>query len=364
MDWKITELKIDDADFYNTYRELSDQHHPSNHFLDVAFLKNIIEVNNESGLIAATWCNSDVIQALLILKKRTFGRWELYKPAQAQIGLALSASDARPSLERLFKALPGIVVKIDLRGLDPLEHQPFLTQLKPDALHIQATDITLDTSDLFDNYWASRSKNLRKNMNRYENRLKSEHSDIVFFSTKELHEIKHAVDRYGLLESKGWKGNAGTALHPSNYQGVFYSKWLSELAARQQALAYELWVDDILVASRLCCKKNGVLIILKTAYDERFKHLAPGRLLLKKVISDCFSSSSIATIDFYTNATPEQLDWSTAQRSLFNADVYSNSAAGKIFNIIINIKNWCSSLSLRGNIEKEQRNEHSPTIPS
>ena len=60
-----------------------------------------------------------------------------------------------------------------------------------------------------------------------------------------------AVDRYGALESRGWKGAQGTAVRHDNEQGRFYDAVMSNFARDGCAHVYELYLGEQLAASRL-----------------------------------------------------------------------------------------------------------------
>ncbi len=162
--------------------------------------------------------------------------------------------------------------------------------------------------------------------------------EIRFVYTSSAEAIRKATQRYGMLESSGWKGYEGTALHPSNLQGEFYQELMTSLAEKDEALVVEMYLQDNLVASRLCCMSEKTLIILKTTYDEAMKKYAFGRLLLHELISHCFTYKNLEYIDFYTNATDDQMDWCTDSRSMYNASYYPTNIAGQLLKSAVRIK--------------------------
>ena len=123
--------------------------------------------------------------------------------------------------------------------------------------------------------------------------------------------IVAAVDRYSVLESAGWKGRNGTALHPDNLQGEFFRRVMQRFAHRASARVWELWIDGQLAASRLAIGTPDMLVMLKTTYDEQLARYAPGMLLLRRVIEEEFTAARHRRIEFYTNATPAQHAWAT-----------------------------------------------------
>jgi len=206
--------------------------------------------------------------------------------------------------------------------LDPQDHTAVIALLEQHSRRQTQQNITIDCQQTFSNYLQQRPRKLRQNISRYQNRLKSETQSHRYVVYTEPEAVSAAVERYGLLESRGWKGNLGTSLGPSNKQGIFYQQFLTEQAIQGQALAIELYIDQQLAASRLCSFTPQLMIFLKTTYDENLKHLAPGRLLLAEVINYGMVNKLARNIDFYTNATEDQIEWSSSVRPMFIGSFY------------------------------------------
>ncbi|MFG6416571.1 GNAT family N-acetyltransferase [Roseateles sp. DC23W] len=219
-------------------------------------------------------------------------------------------------------ALPGPACELDLLCNDPrfgdlreLPGQPVRS-----LPHTLTMSISLRGS--FDDYWAQRPRNLIKNMRRYLRRLESEAGSERLHVVSAPDQMAAALARYGALESSGWKGREGTAVGEDNLQGRFYTEVMQEYATRNEALVYELWLGDQLIAARLVLLRHRTAIILKTAYNEAFERLAPGRVLLLRVLEDLFDRASGGEVEFYTDASPDQLAWSTSQRWINHVSVY------------------------------------------
>lgn len=344
MSWKLLELDKHHAEIMDIWAQLSSRYHNHNHFLASPFFHSLLTYFRQPRLFAAIWQPENSPKAILILHKRTFGIWETYKPAQAQIALALCTPETQPDLVSLVKQLPGLPLRLDFYGLDTHEHQPFLDQINPENTELLATDIQVSVTGDVEDYWKDRPRKLRQNISRYYNRLEREKIFLDFKVIRQAEDMQQAIHRYGLLESKGWKGKCGTALHPGNRQGQFYSYWLKKLAEQQQSIVFELFLNNELVASRLCCFSDGMMITLKTTYDEEYRHYAPGRILLKQVVDFSFLLKEINLIDFYTNATQEQLEWSTRSKFIFNASIYSPTWYGSLFCLLLKYKQRLRSL--------------------
>lgn len=244
-----------------------------------------------------------------------------YLPAQSQIALAQVHPDCVNLSQKLFQALPLTSQRFDLLFVDSL-HQSRLAEAEGAERSTRALDMAISLNGDFEDYWNTRPKTLKKNISRYKNRVKREIGDLRFEVVRDPETVLTAVDRYGILESEGWKGANGTALHPDNKQGRFYRALLHEYATTDEAIVFELYHQDRLVASRLTVHNARMLVILKTTFSEDYKRHAVGRLLLYKVIEHLFAEGNMEQIAFYTNATPEQLEWATESRPTYNISFY------------------------------------------
>jgi hypothetical protein len=319
--WEIKAASdIQPADFLQ-WQQLVDQYHSGNLMLSSPFVSQLLATFSTQHYLASCTLNSQV-KLMLVVQKRRPGIWELAQLSQAQSALVVGAQSFKPDLAALLSTLPGLVLRLDFFCLDPLDHEALIDSLRSHALDESMKNIRVDCQSNFTQYWQARSKNLRKNINRYENRLVSEGKQTKFLFHTESTAVFSAVDRYGMLESRGWKGKNGTSLHPCNKQGVFYQKNLTNQADIHQAMVIEFYIDDQLAASRLCCFNSEIFIILKTTYDEDLKAYAPGRLLLAEVIKYVMEHKTASVIDFYTHATEEQIDWATDVRPMYKGSFY------------------------------------------
>ena len=245
----------------------------------------------------------------------------LYRPSQIQLAVALMPRRAVIPLSGIFSALPLSVIRLDIYAVDPVYHAALVVQEK-DQLEGGAMNMVIDTRGEFAQYWSSRPKNLRKNISRYRNRIGRTFGEYRFDVIQAPGDMADAVRRYAAVESSGWKGKAGTALEPGNVQEGFYRDIMQAYAANEEAWVFELYFGDSLAASRLCIANSEQLIILKTTYDERFSEYAAGRILLFETVRYVFEQGISAWVDFYTNATRDQLEWSTSSRTMHNLSMF------------------------------------------
>jgi CelD/BcsL family acetyltransferase involved in cellulose biosynthesis len=219
------------------------------------------------------------------------------------------------SLQDLVQALPGISLGLDLPCQDPL-HCPSFDVIRPllwgPVPHAHTMAVKLDGE--FKDYWDARSVNLRKSVGRRMRKAQNAGLSVYLKRLTEAGDMQSAIVRFGKMESAGWKGRSGSAIHADNVQGRFYAEVLRRFAESGRATVYELYFNDDLVAMQLCISSPVMLLLLKTTYDESQAALSPGRLLLHALLEKEFADKRTQQVEFYTNADSEQLAWATHDR--------------------------------------------------
>lgn len=297
----------------------------SNPYFDGDFIDNLLKHFADGNEQLCVHRHGGKIDGMLIVRPQAWGRWALFLPPQAQIG-ALLVKDAR-MLADLPEALPGIVWSLDYLCQDPLYDRFKCLQGELPLLsvnHVRTMGIGVD--GCFEDYWQARPRKLRHNMARYFKRLRATGLPLRLVHLDSVADMPSAVERYGALESDGWKGRQGTAIHVDNAQGRFYRDLMTDFARRGKASVYELYLGDALAAMRLCIVSGGMMLMLKTAYDERYAKYAPGRLLLHALLAREFEQHRFSAIEFYTNANKDQIAWATDTRMIQHVQAFSGNA--------------------------------------
>ena len=262
--------------------------------------------------------------AIAVLSPRRRGVWETFQPSQAPIGLWLQRPDValEPLLDQLLRKLPGFPLVLSV-----IQRDPALSTRPQDGASVQTLDY-VDTSKItlqgtFEEYWATRGKNLRTNMKKQRTRLTKEGVVARMQSSRAPEEMAAAVADYGVLESAGWKASGGTAIHPDNAQGRFYTTMLEGFCQRGAATVNRYWFDDKLVAMNLCIEGDGSLIILKTTYDESIdKAFSPAFLLLEETTQQLYAEQKFKRLEFYGKVMDWHRRWTDEVRTLYHVNNY------------------------------------------
>lgn len=300
--------------------------------LDGMFVDALLQHFGEAGLylcIATDGQGQTVAMTLMRRQNRILGIWSTFLPVQAQI--APSLMPRQMGVERLLRQLPAYATQLDFLCNDP----KFGDLRSADSRSMpHALTMSVAVRGAFDDYWAQRPRKLIQNMRRYVRRLQSEAADVRLEIVGAPHAINAAMDRYAALESGGWKGRQGTAIRSDNAQGRFYAELLRSFAARGEALIYELWSGENLLASRIVLLRGHMAVMLKTAFQEEFERFAPGRILLLRTLQDLFTRIPGGLVEFYTDAEPDLLAWSTSQRWINHVSVYRHGALALLYELL------------------------------
>ncbi len=148
--------------------------------------------------------------AMTVLSRRNGLAWQSFQPANAPIGLwVCDPAQPLPELLRdLLRSLPG---PAGLLGL--LQQDPDITPRPPDGNGLSTLDYIetarVSVSQPFEEYWAQRGKNLRRNMKRQHAQLEREGIPPRLEVLSESH--RHAARHRGLrapgrywLEARAW----------------------------------------------------------------------------------------------------------------------------------------------------------------
>jgi CelD/BcsL family acetyltransferase involved in cellulose biosynthesis len=217
--------------------------------------------------------------------------------------------------------LPGFCLMLGVTQIDPLlapRQAETGDSLSTDYIETAWVEVTGD----FAGYWSSRGKNLRQNMKKQRNKLTTEGIVPTFRCLTQPEEIAEAIARYGALESAGWKAQQGTAIHPDNAQGRFYTAILEQACARNEGLVYEYAFNEKPVAVNLCMQRGATLIILKTTYDETIKTFSPAFLLLQEALEPLFAEGRIRRVEFFGKVMEWHTRWTDNSRTLYHLTVF------------------------------------------
>lgn len=261
--------------------------------------------------------------AMFLLEPAGGFKWRTFQPSQ----LPLGAWVADPTLplhdiaRSLVRGPLGLCLALSVTQVDPL-----LAPRVDDAPDTESMDYIdtgwIDVQGNFDAYWSARGKNLRQNMRKQRAKLQADGITLTMQVLRNPSDMGPAIAGYGRLESAGWKAAQGTAIHPDNVQGKFYRELLEQASMQGEAIVYQYLFDEKIVAMNICLQRHGVLIVLKTTYDESIKSFSPAFLLREAELQEIFAAGEVRRIEYFGRI----MDWHTKltdrKRTLYHLTCY------------------------------------------
>jgi CelD/BcsL family acetyltransferase involved in cellulose biosynthesis len=292
-------------------------------FLESLFIEPLLQEFGTGRELLALHNTRGAPDAAALVRPTGRGMWETFQPSQLPLGPWLSAvgDDVSARLSSLLLALPGPVLGLGVTQLDPrlvsrpaeTENLRLLDYIRTPYIEIQET---------FAAYWQGRGKNLRQNTRKQRSKLESEGilTTLECITAPEL--VPEAMQDYGALESAGWKAGTGTAIHPDNAQGRFYTRMLQNFCAQGRGRIYRYRFGAKVVSMDLCIDNGPLVVILKTAYDESFRAVSPSTLMRHDQFNSWWDEGRYRHIEFYGKTMEWHTRWAEQERGLFHATLY------------------------------------------
>jgi CelD/BcsL family acetyltransferase involved in cellulose biosynthesis len=129
------------------------------------------------------------------------------------------------------------------------------------------------------------------------------------------------------LEQAGWKGKRGTAIASRPETRAFYTGLARWAADRGWLRLTLLSLDGRPLAFELNLEAGGSIYSLKTAYDESYRRLAPGKLLSEAIIRDAFERD-IRTYECLGAADQYKLQWTNEVRERLVLQAFAPTPLG------------------------------------
>jgi CelD/BcsL family acetyltransferase involved in cellulose biosynthesis len=131
------------------------------------------------------------------------------------------------------------------------------------------------------------------------------------------------------VESASWKGDAGTAIAARPETSRFYREVATWATERGMLRLTCVRLDDRPIAFGYYLSDGGVRYSLKTAFDPRFREVAPGKLLARAALKDAFDDGC-TRFDFLGDDEPYKVEWATGLRDLVLVQLFAPTTPGRV----------------------------------
>jgi hypothetical protein len=297
---------------------------PANPLLSYRFVSQLVKHFASGDELIAVCRKDGVAVAMTILQKMGLGKWQTFQPGQGPVGVWLQHPELsiQSLLQSLLKALPGFALVVGITRQDPeLLSRPVDSEHISTLDFIQTARVLINRS--FDEYWKARDSKLRQETNRRIKRVRASGIEPRVEVITDPAAVAGGVRDFGQIESAGWKGREGTAVHADNNQGHFYKSLLESFCGIGKGRIYRYWIGDNLAAMQFCVEKERTIVFLKTTYDENLKSHGPGILMQYEIMKQLFEEGRIDKVEFYGKTGEPQAKWCDNQiRTMYHVNCY------------------------------------------
>jgi CelD/BcsL family acetyltransferase involved in cellulose biosynthesis len=184
----------------------------------------------------------------------------------------------------------------------------------------------VDISGCFEEYVGGLSRNRRKGLRRAR-RLLEEQGSVSFDIHRGLAGLDAALQEVFDVESSGWKGARGTAMASRPHTKRFYTDVARWAAERDWLRLAVLRLDGQAIACDYSLEFDGVWYSLKSGYDERYRSVGPGALLLRDQLEYCFERG-LSRMELLGNEDDFKLSWADRSCDRIQVHAFNRSSAG------------------------------------
>jgi hypothetical protein len=178
---------------------------------------------------------------------------------------------------------------------------------------------------------AAISKNFRGNLRKARNKI-AKTPGTKFLFIHEKNELQRAFEWFCRAEASGWKGSrgTGTAIQLTPRLRAFYAALIDNFGARDCCEINLLMLRDTCVAGQFCLRSNRTMYMLKIGYDEGYAELAPGNMLLERLIQHLASSERRVTrLNLITGMRWHE-DWKPRSEKVSNFWIFNHTARAAV----------------------------------
>jgi CelD/BcsL family acetyltransferase involved in cellulose biosynthesis len=179
----------------------------------------------------------------------------------------------------------------------------------------------------WEDYYKSRSKNVRHKLNRIGNALKRQGPyEIADYTGKDL---DRGVAEMLAISRHSWKYANKTAIISNRDNIVFFSRLANVMAVRGWFRLWVLMINNEPAAFQYALQYKGKLYGIKTDFDEKFSAVCPGKILAKHIVQRCFEEG-LKEFDLLGQNESYKMEWTSLCREHFKYMAFNTNAYGML----------------------------------
>jgi CelD/BcsL family acetyltransferase involved in cellulose biosynthesis len=216
--------------------------------------------------------------------------------------------------------------------------QDLISSLKrrgcPARVAVQGNNPGVALTDTWDEYYARRSRRLKKGNNLVRNRLKKTFSSIrvaTYTSADSSESLDSLVETLTTLSRKSWKRSTGLTLDQPGPQAFIHR--LTEHALQQGWLSvWILYLDDRPAASEYQLVYEGTIHALRADFDSDFDEASPGTYLNMEILRSLFSGRATRYL-MGPGENAYKLRWAEQFEPLHELTAYSTNPHARLIGV-------------------------------
>jgi hypothetical protein len=267
-------------------------------------------------------------RGMVVVEKTRRGFWQTFQPSQGPLGLILLANsdNVECQIGELIRCLPGYCLGFSVTQQDP-DYTTFAQLSSARTVEIVKY---IDTSRIvpgadFDVYWNQTGRYFVDDLRRQTRRLDEQGIRMEFVVERNPARVGKCIRDYAELEGSGWKGKEGSAVKVDNPQGLFYCEIMEHFCSRGEGVIYQLLFNGTVVACDLCLERDGMVVVLKIAYDESLKGISPGKFIHREILRSLFGEKKVKVLEWYGRVHEWQQKLNSKERAMFHVNCFRNN---------------------------------------
>ena len=164
-----------------------------------------------------------------------------------------------------------------------------------------------------------------------------EREDVELRWYEGVDHVEELLQTMVAIEKKSWKSEAAVAIGANEIELAYHRLLLRFLATSGALSANVLFIGGVPAAYNLCCVDRGWHGQLKTSYDEAFRDLSPGGVVVDAAIKRAFDQGA-AEFDYLGDDDSYKRQWTTDVRPHVSVEIYNARSLRGI--VLGRLKQW------------------------
>jgi len=180
----------------------------------------------------------------------------------------------------------------------------------------------------FESIAAGWSKNFRGNLRKARNKLQAA-GTVGYVTTSEHADFETCLSQFLEVEASGWKGGQGrgSAIALDPRRAEFYRSLGSRMEPEGVCEINLLLLDDRCIAGQFCLRCGGTVNVLKIGYSEDHARLAPGNMLMERLLARAAGTPEVQRVSFVSDSDWHR-DWRPESTDVFDLWIFNRTARG------------------------------------